>query len=255
MARARRCHQCGGDLRYMPRGVVNGYTYCSGCTLSNSRRVESQRDQQAQQVFTYKDAAYVPGVGYITPPEPAAPTTVNKHISKFGELPPQGRGSLRPDCIQQGENTMTSKQPTAGSLSELDGARNYFAGNQAGGVSKPKFKVGDRVEFGEGSRLGTVSAVRTQYWYTIETGVGSVDRLESYLEDAPLTPEEAWDKVAVMLTKAVMTEVALFGSPLPERVAKALRHDAYVVLGGAHIKIVEQPVKTRVRSLIQQAQQ
>lgn len=172
-------------------------------------------------------------------------------------------------CIE-GEKTMETKQYTAQELAAEAQAR-----NQADSVSRPKFKVGDRVKFGFGN-MGTIKEVHTHHTYTIEapqtlsTGAPLVlyTRDELYLVDAPLTPEEAWDKAAILVGKresawnhSYMTTRAMFrgdeNAINKARVDhdKETRHQVYVILGSAHIKIGENsgPVKTRVRSLIVQA--
>jgi hypothetical protein len=227
MSKATRCHECGGSLLYMPAGYIDGFAYCAACSIKNTPldKDDTAKALASQIIFDYANDAL------------------------HGRPVPSWVHDLELER-KEGEKTMSEANVNV-HISKFNEVE----------ISRPKFKVGDRVKFGYG-KMGIVKEVNTCHLYNVEEaipGEAPVEyiRDEYYLEDAPLTPEEAWDRLAVMLTKAVMTNVVLFGTPLPERISKALRHDAYVILGGAHIKIGENggPVKNRVRAIIAQAQQ
>ncbi len=114
--------------------------------------------------------------------------------------------------------------------------------------------------------LGKVVKVETVVYATIETRDGDQARVNvARIEVAPkLTPEQAWSQLPLDIVKFLVEikrspvrawggdAVGWYGNPVfltPTKYSE-LRHQAYVLLGGAGVKVTED-VKERVRSIIE----
>lgn len=102
-----------------------------------------------------------------------------------------------------------------------------------------------------GEYLGKVTAMRN-VWYVKTDGTGSREFDLEHLELAPrLTPEEAWMQLPLDIVRDLVEfeRTSITGTLYPSAY-RELRHRAYVLLGGAGIKVTDD-VKERVRSIIE----
>jgi hypothetical protein len=116
-------------------------------------------------------------------------------------------------------------------------------------------KVGNRVqEAGGGEYLGKVTSIESIVMYAIEVpasmgGNWNITREASQIELAKeLTELEAWTELPILVLKELQSFTTVWGTVVVSE-QRSIRHDCYVLLGGAHIKITEE-VKARVRKVV-----
>lgn len=122
--------------------------------------------------------------------------------------------------------------------------------------TEPKFKVGDRVNYGLASnKVGVITEIETHYIYTLRQDDGvEHSREESYINGyAKLSEEDAWIEVALMIGAAIR---AILPMTVWESDRKDIRHKAYQILGGNGINCTKdhEAIKARLNSLIERAE-